>query len=289
VPTATTGSPSSPVDSSTKFSWAVLEGRDHTEIGAIEVIAEGPCAVALSRGGAPKTYSHTEPNEDACLFALGLGGALVAVADGHHGAMGSKIAVRHLLERCAERWTGPDEIDSKTLLLEGEQALDQIADEIRAEAKRCDLPPSPTTLSFVLARIGTDTLFHVSVGDSHIFVTRDEAMVDLGWGATMSEPATYLGRPTSNKHRERRSLGCQSLAGVRAVVLATDGFSEKGIGFADPDAELRLIQSRTLVESTPLRAIETCRAVAESSIGEQRRNRAGDNLGCAVWVPWPGV
>ena len=43
----------------------LLLGRDHTEIGAIAAESEGALAVALSRGGARKLYSHHDPNEDA--------------------------------------------------------------------------------------------------------------------------------------------------------------------------------------------------------------------------------
>jgi hypothetical protein len=270
----------------TEMRWALLEGRDHAEIGAIEVVAEGPCAIALSRGGAAKTYSHTEPNEDACLFALGAGGALIAVADGHHGAMGSKIAVSHLLEEFAERWTDESSIDSESLLNECEKALDGIELAIIAEAERCALPPSPTTLSFSLARPAEDLLVHVSVGDSHIFSTRGDTPQDVGWSAHSDGAPTYLGRPPSDERRAKRSLHCESLAALRAVVLVTDGFSESGIGHVDPAAEMRSIQSTTLREPAHLRPIEPCRGVAESTVTVQRKNRAGDNLGCAVWVPW---
>ena len=44
---------------------ATLIGRDHHVIGALAAVAEGPAAITLSRGGARKTYEHTEPNEDA--------------------------------------------------------------------------------------------------------------------------------------------------------------------------------------------------------------------------------
>ena len=53
---------------------AFLPGREHGRIGAVEMVAEGPCAIAISRGGAAKNYSHTAPNEDACIFATGSGG-----------------------------------------------------------------------------------------------------------------------------------------------------------------------------------------------------------------------
>ncbi len=77
---------------------ALLRGRDHTRLGAIEVVAEGVLAIALSVGGFRKSYRHTDPNEDAAAFACGEGGLVVAVADGHGGAVASEAALERLLE-----------------------------------------------------------------------------------------------------------------------------------------------------------------------------------------------
>ena len=53
---------------------AILCGREHARLGAIDLIAEGPVAIAISLGGASKVYPHTDPNEDAALFAVADGG-----------------------------------------------------------------------------------------------------------------------------------------------------------------------------------------------------------------------
>ena len=87
---------------------ALLLGRDHLELGAIGAISEGAVAIALSKGGALKTYPHIDPNEDAAAFAIGAAGLFVAVADGHHGAEGAELALEHLLVHCAPGWTGTD-------------------------------------------------------------------------------------------------------------------------------------------------------------------------------------
>ena len=44
---------------------ALLRGREHGLLGAVDAIAEGNAAIALSRGGAAKRYAYREPNEDA--------------------------------------------------------------------------------------------------------------------------------------------------------------------------------------------------------------------------------
>lgn len=264
---------------------ALLAGRDHTEIGAVELIAEGPCAISISRGGAAKTYSHTEPNEDACLFALGPGGALIAVADGHHGAAGAEIAMRQLLEQFAPSWTGEGPASRDTLVGEAAEALVEVNRAIVAEGERCKLPPSPTTLCFALVRPQEDLLLHVSVGDSHIFWTREAAPLDLGWAAQSGERAAFMGHFSAAEHAARHTIACESLAGTRSLVLVTDGFSEDGIGHDSPASELHTLQTRTLLAKDELRPVETCRAVAESALQIQRKNQAGDNLACATWTP----
>ncbi|MBW2388067.1 MAG: protein phosphatase 2C domain-containing protein [Deltaproteobacteria bacterium] len=264
---------------------AILNGRDFNELGAIELVAEGPCAIAISRGGAAKTYSHTEPNEDACLFAFGPGGALIAVADGHHGAMGAEIAMRHLLEQAAPDWTGVKAGSAEALAGKAREALSAINLAILSEAERCKLAPSPTTLCIALVRPDEDLLLHASVGDSHIFWTRDAAPVDLAWAAQSDEQPAYLGYPPTPEREAKRRIACETLAGTRSLVLVTDGFSEAGIGHPVPETELHAIQTRSLLGSNDLRPIETCRGVAESTLSIQRKHRAGDNLGCAVWIP----
>jgi hypothetical protein len=263
---------------------ALLAGRDHATLGAIEVVAEGACAVALSRGGAAKTYFHTEPNEDACLFAVGPGGAVLAVADGHHGAIGAEIAMRHLLEHNAERWTAPSAGSPNELEREVSAAVSAANLAILDEAERSSLPPSPTTLCLVVIRPEDDILVHASAGDSHIFWTRDAGPVDIGWAAQSPERPAYLGYPPSAEHEAKRGIGTFPLAGTRSVVLVTDGFSEHGIGHDDPETELHAIQSQSLSCAADLRPIETCRGVAQSANQIQRKHRAGDNLGCAVWI-----
>jgi serine/threonine protein phosphatase PrpC len=263
---------------------ALLVGRDHTDLGAIELIGEGPCAISISRGGAAKTYSHNEPNEDACLFAIGPGGALIAVADGHHGAIGSEIAMRHLLDCVAQTWTQENAGSSEALAGEAAEALSSIHRVILTEAERCALPPSPTTLSLALLRPDDDLLLCASVGDSHTFWTRDALPLDLGWAALEAGPPAYLGQPTGLEAEDRRTITCESLAQTRALVLVTDGFSEEGIGHDAPANALHSIQTRSLACEHERRPVETCRGVAESALSIQQKNNAGDNLSCAVWI-----
>ena len=86
---------------------ALLRGRDCHQLGAIETIAEGAVAIALSRGGAAKVYDYIDPNEDCCLFALGDGGVLVALADGHNGEYGARRLIEAIEAELLKRpWNG---------------------------------------------------------------------------------------------------------------------------------------------------------------------------------------
>jgi serine/threonine protein phosphatase PrpC len=263
---------------------AQLRGHDHCQIGAVELIAEGPCAVAISRGGAAKTYSHTDPNEDACLFACGSGGALVAVADGHHGAGGSEIALDYLMENCAEAWTNDAPLTPDHFKQTAREALKEANTAILREAERCRIPPAPTTLSLAIARPGDDLLYHLSVGDSHIFCLREGELRDVGWAADTRDHPHFLG---DSKHAEltsRLTVACERIDDLLALVLVTDGFSEQGIGFPDPQDALSRILERSLGVEPDRKAVETCRGVADAAISIQRTNRAGDNIACAVWI-----
>jgi len=41
---------------------ALLRGRDYTRLGITAAVAEGRAAIAISRGGAPKSYRYRDPN-----------------------------------------------------------------------------------------------------------------------------------------------------------------------------------------------------------------------------------
>jgi len=263
---------------------ALLPGREHCQIGAIELIAEGSCAIAISRGGAAKNYSHTDPNEDACLFAHGPGGSLIGVADGHHGAQGSELALRHLLESWAEEWTAAPAIEPTSFQAAAESALAEANQAIIDEAERCDLPPSPTTLSIALVRPSENRFFHASVGDSHVFCVNPSEARDLGWAAERREHPHFLGDTHHRSLTERREISWEPLDRVTSIVLVTDGFSEAGIGFDDPAAAMAGITQGVAATRTEIRAVQTCRSLADATVAIQRKNRSGDNIACAVWA-----
>lgn len=264
-------------------------GRDHLEIGAVDAVAEGAAALAISRGGARKQYAHSEPNEDAALFAMGPGGAMIAVADGHEGARGAERVIEYLLEVRAPVWTA-SETPSPSREAWLEQGLDALVDAgnaLLADAGKRGTPPAPTTLSLALVRPDQDLLLHASVGDSHVFAAEGHGVLDLGWAARSPRRSWFLGLETESRENlsDRSRVECASPTGLRAVVLATDGLSERGIGVADPAAAVADALDAAAHLAPDLRPLEASKGVVGAALEAQRRQGSGDNTACAVlWL-----
>jgi len=262
---------------------ATLRGRDHTELGAVATVAEGRAAVALSRGGAPKRYPHDDPNEDVAAFARGAGGCLVAVADGHRGCAGAEIAMETLLAEAAASLVAED---AQALLRDFPAAAARIlADAHDAIGARAGRPGPRTTFAFALVRPAEDLLAWALVGDSHVFRVGPGGAVELGLDeaarsgflGSMADDAESLG--------ERCAAGTLPLGDTRAVVLATDGLSEQGIGVDTPAREVARAVAEAEREAPELRAQGAARGVVEAALAAQRRQRSGDNVASAVvWV-----
>lgn len=271
---------------------AFLRGRDHHRLGSLELIAEGPVAIALSRGGARKTYSHTDPNEDCSAFALGAGGQLVVAADGHHGELGSEAAVQTILEEFADSWTAASApamaTDGTAWREQAFEALLRVNRAILEVAGQSQLPPAPTTFVLALLRPAEDLLLHLSVGDSHLFAVEQGSVIDLGGRDPQWRFTPFLGYEQASREllETYAQVGQRRIGDLRAVVLATDGLSEPGIGVADPARAVHDQAARVEVEAPPdRRAVDLCRGVLETALHAHRRQRAGDNMACSVvWL-----
>lgn len=270
---------------------AFLRGREHQTVGRVELIGEESIAVALSRGGAKKTYSYTDPNEDCVGFAEGEGGFLIVAADGHHGDHGSEAAVQCILETFAPAWTGASAVaqDDDAWIDQGYQALLMANHAILEVAGNMHVPPAPTTFVLALARPAEDRLLALSVGDSHVFAVDDAEAIDLGGRDPDSTFTAFLGYEQATKAllEQYAAVTTGSLDGLRALVLATDGLSEPGIGVPDPAAGVRSVVAQTELEAPQDRAaVDTCRGVLELALNAHARQKAGDNMGVAViWLP----
>lgn len=269
---------------------AFLRGRDHHQVGGLDLISEGPTAIALSRGGARKTYSHTDPNEDCVAFATGPGGHLAVAADGHHGELGSEAAVHSILENFAEPWTAMDSpvADRKQWRQLGLDALLAANHAILDIAGRNELPPAPTTFVLALVRPVDDLLLYLSVGDSHVFAVDDIGAYELAGRDPDWSFTPFLGYEEARVEMFEKyaMIGERRLETLRAIVLATDGLSEPGIGVENP-AQIVFQVVASVVSDAPAdrRATDACRGVAETALRAHRAQKAGDNMGCSViWI-----
>jgi serine/threonine protein phosphatase PrpC len=265
---------------------SLLRGRDHTQLGVTAAVAEGPAAIAISRGGAPKAYRYRDPNEDVALFAQGEGGVLLAVADGHGGCDAAEIAVEKLLASFAPRWTGlaaPGLREDWSKLAIA--ALGEVNAAILERVALGGVATARSTLALALLRPGDDLLAFASLGDSHVFqVTAGDVR---GLGAQRERGSRFLGfaSETAQSLAGKHAAGVQALSGTRAVVLVTDGLSEKGIGVAVPELAVAEVFEAARRGKPELRPLAAARGIVERALAEHRRHRSGDNVASAVaWL-----
>jgi len=267
---------------------AQLVGRDHHSIGALAAIAEGPAAITLSRGGFAKQYEHTEPNEDAAGFAYSPQGALIAVADGHHGATGAQAAVAYLVETCGPRWLeDATSLAPEDWVQESQQALFDANHAVLAEAAQRDRPPAPTTLAFAFSFRAAGKIGWAGIGDSHLFGSSEGETLDWLGEALAGKRRAFLGYEswTEESLADRAAYGVRECAGVSALILATDGISEPGIGVVDPARAVQQAVLQANAQSPELRPLELARQTSGIAMRSHQNQKAGDNIASAVlWL-----
>lgn len=264
---------------------AILRGREHHHLGAVDVVSEGPAAAAISRGGAPKAYAHTDPNEDAAAFALGPAGRLVAVADGHRGFEASEVVLEHLLEHPAPHWTAPGGVTASAWGRHARAALADANAAILGEGARPGEAHARTTLTLAVTRPEEDVLLFACVGDSLLFRASAGGVEELAPPAEAE--GFFLGHgPESAESLEKKCrVGAVPLAGTRAVVAVTDGLSERHVGVEDPPAAVAEALAHAAQAREGLRPAGLARALCERALAAHRRNPSGDNVAAAVlWL-----
>jgi serine/threonine protein phosphatase PrpC len=251
----------------------------------VDTISEGPAAIAISLGGARKAYAHTDPNEDAAAFALGAGGSLVAVADGHRGFEASEVLLDHLITHPAPQWTAPGGISPDNWGRHALAALSDANGQILRERLNSEHGAARTTLALALVLPDEPRLLYASVGDSHLFVERPGKVVDL---AHFEDNQTFfLGHCEESPESLSRKcvVGIVDVADARALVLVTDGLSERHVGVEDPGAAVVEAVERAATAPAALRAARAAREVTETACRAHCRNPSGDNVAAAVlWL-----
>jgi hypothetical protein len=96
----------------------------------------------------------------------------------------------------------------------------------------------------------------------------------LGWG---EETETSL--------RDKCVIGVEPLAGCHAVLLATDGLSERHVGVADAAGTVAACVASAARADPALRALEAARGLVEAALAAHVRRGSGDNVASAVaWL-----
>jgi serine/threonine protein phosphatase PrpC len=261
---------------------AQLRGPEHAILGGIAVVAEGALAIALSRGGAAKRYRHREPNEDAAGFAWSEWGAALAIADGHEGSAAACLAVERALA-CAPRWLEREPVAlADRFAAEAEALVRSVHQQILRQREAAG---ARTTLAVALARPREGWLGLLSIGDSLLFTHGDAGTRRLG--APAGEAAVFLGaaRLDAREIRAATFVDVRSLRGERAVVLASDGFSQPGIGVADPEAAISQAFQEAARAGAERASQALARGLVERALRVQLERRSGDNVAAAVlWL-----
>jgi serine/threonine protein phosphatase PrpC len=266
---------------------ALRRGRENLEIGAVDAVAEGPAAIAISIGGAEKRYSHTDPNEDVVFFAIGSAGSLLAVADGHNGFEASEVALEHLLAHPGPQWVEPGGVTVESWHRHALAALCDANGEILRERIDAAAGGSRTTLSLALALPESDVLLYACIGDSHLFQVRPGAVAEPAEAEGAAKQNFFLGYglETPESLAGKCRIGSTPLADTVAVVLASDGLSEHRIGVEDPAAVVLESVEAARRAAPGLRPLVASRSIVEAALAAHRKNASGDNMCAAVvWL-----
>jgi serine/threonine protein phosphatase PrpC len=264
----------------------LLRGREFTQLACVDCVSEGPAGIAISRGGAAKTYEYTDPNEDAAAFCFGEAATVLAVADGHRGFLAAEVALEHLLEGPAHQWAdevgalGPESWTRHALAALCD-ANDQVLRERVGSGTRAG---ARTTLVIAVWLPSSGVLLHVAIGDSHLFVVEGSKVREL---MPAGHATSFLGQgvETPESLTPRCRIGVTPLPDAKALVLATDGLSEEGIGLPEPAEGVASLIDRIDAEPATLRPLALARAVCQLACDAHKSNASGDNVAAAVcWL-----
>jgi serine/threonine protein phosphatase PrpC len=261
---------------------AILRGSQSQIIGGVSVVSEASAAISISQGGFKKRYSHTDPNEDTAGFALGEAGVLLAVADGHNGCNAAESAIDELMLRADAILAGDRNTSDEWWNKQFAETIGAIQTTLVSRVAQGVRGHSRTTLALALVLPGEDLLAFASVGDSHIFRVCPNEVVDLG--AQGEGSRCFLGNPADDLEKlvKNSVVGVESLANTKAVILATDGISESGIGVDVPEFTVSECAAGADRSAPELRPLRLARSVAEAALAAHQRHRAGDNIAAAV-------
>jgi serine/threonine protein phosphatase PrpC len=163
---------------------------------------------------------HVDPNEDALGFHRVGDLEIYAVADAHHGAASSEIAVCKLLQLFRLAFDGPGKADpeqvSSFLVNAIARCHATIEADLTAERSRTSLVAAVRQgTNFCWASVSDGFLFRVEAGKFQ------RANRDRGYGLAGRRSSVWLGDKSFDK--DLIDYRCETAVG-RSFILATDGF-----------------------------------------------------------------
>lgn len=268
-----------------------LFGRDYTGTAEGGEKSGSRVGIAISKGGAAKLYRHTDPNEDACLALEGEAGVLLAVADGHGGEEAARVAIESLRET-ARPWCSDPNLQSDRVWHERFAAIFTAMHETVLALRVTDgsgkiQRAARTTLSLILLRRPEERVLACSIGDSHVFRVGADRCDDLAWPRDAERQFLGSGSLLDGDPLRALCFSANPAKGCVALVAATDGLSEPGIGVADPVQLVRGAIAEIDALPRDRRAAAGAKRIVDEACETQHQNGAGDNI--AVAVAWCGT
>jgi serine/threonine protein phosphatase PrpC len=192
------------------------------------------------------------------------------------------VAIRRLTEHFAPGWTGGDAPAATTWKATTLAVLSDLNAAICDEAAGPDPDDSRTTLAFALVLPDDDRLAFAAIGDSHVFRVGDNSADDIARDAGAYTAFLGVRDEPLDALRNKFFCGTQPLDRIRAVMLATDGISERGIGMEAPSFGVLEATRSADAAAASARSLVSARRLVELALEAQRQNRSGDNVATAV-------
>jgi len=232
--------------------------------------ADANCCLALSTGSAPSKNPKFWVNEDSVMAQrLGEDEYLLAVADSHWGGDASEVAIANTHITFSQS-SG----SSTERLLQVVRSVDSIIHQ-----EKFDHPKDRSSTTYLLAHIKGKVLSYVSVGDSYLYVFREEEaqpISPLKNPFTVGFPVLFLGdTPLDELQPELLpDHGSLTLQTGDTIFLATDGIEEEC-------SALSPVQLSAFFKETSTPLMEQVRTLVQRA-DDTEKGGGRDNLGIAV-------
>jgi hypothetical protein len=145
-------------------------------------------------------------------------------------------------------------------------------------------------LAFAFVDAARSVIRWASIGDSHVFHAAN-GVLDLAHAHAhdhgTGDQTFFLGAgdETTDSLAGKCRIGEERLVGTQAILLVTDGLSERGVGVDEPEDAVAEAVLAAAERPEAERALALARRVVEVALAAHKRRRSGDNIATAVaWL-----